>query len=147
MENETMTGSSIAESCKQRRRGDEVPKKKGMKVPKWVESLTKKTFFGSCPVHDELELNGYCIECDLAVCKHCIISSSSSHHQQHNILKIYRHVYQDVVLFDEIKPYLDISKIQLEACSIEKTDDEENQNTTNSRKRKRKATPHRAPFF
>nr|GME14438.1 hypothetical protein DM860_009029 [Ipomoea batatas] len=203
--NETMTGSSIADSCKEVCAFNEVPKGKGMKVPKWVESLTKKTFFGSCPVHDELhyqncELNGYCIECDLALCKHCIISSSSSHHQ-HNMLKIYRHVYQDVVLLDEIRPYLDISKIQtykcnkkwiisfnplphsgsgsqcsdqrescdickrklhdphlyrfcciackLEACakkSIENTDDEENQNTS-SRKRKRKATPHRAPFF
>lgn len=88
---------------------------KDMEVPKWVESLIKKTFFGSCPVHDKLhncDVNGYCIDCDLGLCKHCISSDAAPHHQ-HKMLKIYRHVYKDVVLLDEIKAYLDISKIQV----------------------------------
>ncbi|RAL41847.1 hypothetical protein DM860_009029 [Cuscuta australis] len=98
-------------------------KEKIMEVPKWVESLLKKTFFGGCEIHSQLqnsELNGYCIDCDLALCRHCISLSpdnGNSHHDDHKLLKIYRHVYKDVVPLDEIRAHLDISKIQTYKCN------------------------------
>ncbi|CAH9135550.1 unnamed protein product, partial [Cuscuta epithymum] len=82
-------------------------------------------FFGGCSVHRQLqnnELNNFCINCKVAICKHCISPSSSSnvgisHHHGHRLLKIYRHVYTDVVPLDDIRAHLDISKIQTYKCN------------------------------
>ena len=81
--------------------------------PAWLDLfLAKETFFDDCSVHDfsKYYKNRYCINCDLALCQQCITSGS---HEGHNILKIYRLVYKNVVREDEMENYMDCTKIQV----------------------------------
>lgn len=80
--------------------------------PPWLDSFVKKTFGDPCRVHVLIknDRNRYCINCDLAVCQYCIDSGS---HNGHNILRLYRHVYQDVVPVSDMAHYIDCSKIQV----------------------------------
>ncbi|KAK1371281.1 B box-type domain-containing protein [Heracleum sosnowskyi] len=84
--------------------------------PAWLDSFLSKTFFDICPVHDHCTnvRNRYCINCNLAVCQNCIASGS---HNGHNILKLYRHVYKDVVSVNDMGNYIDCSKIQPYKCN------------------------------
>ncbi|GAB4850108.1 hypothetical protein Ancab_029407 [Ancistrocladus abbreviatus] len=85
--------------------------------PEWLESFLKKTFFDSCSTHQEVrrnECNRYCINCDTSICLHCVTSGC---HHEHKLLKIYRHVYKDVVPLEEIGQYMDCSKIQPYRCN------------------------------
>ncbi|XP_019193146.1 PREDICTED: uncharacterized protein LOC109187415 [Ipomoea nil] len=93
-----------------------------MKLPKWVELFLQRTFFSSCLVHEEVqknEMNWYCITCDVAACRHCLSSDDS--HESHTLLKIYRHVYRDVVTLAEMGVHIDCSNIQVDeggACDL-----------------------------
>lgn len=80
--------------------------------PAWLDLFLSKTFFDLCSVHDlcKNDRNRYCINCNLALCQYCIASSS---HNGHNILKLYRHVYKDVVPVRDMGNYIDCSKIQV----------------------------------
>ncbi|KAJ8437285.1 hypothetical protein Cgig2_010110 [Carnegiea gigantea] len=79
--------------------------------PEWIERFVRRTFFDHCSEHPirRNELNKYCIDCDAPLCQYCLPLSS---HAGHRLLKIYRHVYKDVVLLDEIKQHIDCSQIQ-----------------------------------
>ncbi|KAH9618713.1 hypothetical protein KSS87_010863 [Heliosperma pusillum] len=89
--------------------------------PDWLERFFKRTFFEPCSVHPvrRNELNKYCIDCDASLCQYCV---SLAPHEDHRLLKIYRHVYKDVVPLDEIEQHIDCSQIQVEAFA--KKDDD-----------------------
>lgn len=80
--------------------------------PAWLDSFLDKTFFDECSVHNlcKNDRNRYCINCNLALCQYCIASGS---HNGHNILKLYRHVYKDVVPVGDMGNFIDCSKIQV----------------------------------
>ncbi|GMH19325.1 hypothetical protein Nepgr_021166 [Nepenthes gracilis] len=84
--------------------------------PEWLHGFLQKTFFDSCSVHQirRNEMNKYCIDCNASICQFCVTLGA---HQQHKLLKIYRHVYKDVVPLDEIEQYLDCTKIQPYRCN------------------------------
>ncbi|KAL6952062.1 hypothetical protein U1Q18_041424 [Sarracenia purpurea var. burkii] len=84
--------------------------------PEWVESFLQRTFFSSCAIHEppKNELNKYCTDCNLSVCRHCIDAGS---HAEHKVLQIYRHVYKDVVPLREMEKHIDCSKIQAYKCN------------------------------
>lgn len=84
--------------------------------PEWIERFVRRTFFNPCSEHPirRNELNKYCIDCDAPLCQYCLPLSS---HAGHRLLKIYRHVYKDVVLLDEIKQHIDCSQIQPYRCN------------------------------
>ncbi|KAL2927303.1 Tripartite motif-containing protein 2 [Bienertia sinuspersici] len=84
--------------------------------PEWLEKFCSRTFFEPCPEHPirRNELNKYCIECDASLCQYCVSLAS---HANHRLLKIYRHVYKDVVPLDEIERHIDISQIQPYRCN------------------------------
>ncbi|KAI5660628.1 hypothetical protein M9H77_19951 [Catharanthus roseus] len=80
-------------------------------IPPWLEAFLKKTFFGACTNHElqKNELNMYCINCDTTACQYCLATGL---HNNHNVLKIYRHIYQAVVLLKSIEDHFDCSNIQ-----------------------------------
>uniref|UniRef100_A0A2C9WLI5 B box-type domain-containing protein n=1 Tax=Manihot esculenta TaxID=3983 RepID=A0A2C9WLI5_MANES len=77
----------------------------------WLEGFLKRSFFESCTTHPirRNETNRYCINCNLSACQYCM---SSANHRHHKILKIYRHVYKDVVSLAAMEKYIDCSQIQ-----------------------------------
>ncbi|KAK9683606.1 hypothetical protein RND81_10G152500 [Saponaria officinalis] len=84
--------------------------------PEWLENFFKRTFFLPCSEHTvrRNELNKYCIDCDASLCQFCVSVAS---HDDHRLLKIYRHVYKDVVPLDEIEQHVDCSEIQPYRCN------------------------------
>ncbi|RYQ99549.1 hypothetical protein HN51_050208 [Arachis hypogaea] len=78
--------------------------------PRWLDAFLRNKFFEQCKDHPQRknELNKYCIDCDQAVCQYCI----SLGHQDHITLKVYRHVYKDVVSIGTMDKYIDCSEIQ-----------------------------------
>ncbi|KAK7385667.1 hypothetical protein VNO78_31444 [Psophocarpus tetragonolobus] len=84
--------------------------------PRWLEAFLRKTFFASCTTHPlrRNELNKYCINCNMSACQYCV---SLGPHRHHKILKIYRHVYKDVVSLATMEKYIDISQIQPYKCN------------------------------
>ncbi|OIW02647.1 hypothetical protein TanjilG_29423 [Lupinus angustifolius] len=142
---------------------------------RWLDVFLGETFFGSCATHPfrRNELNKYCINCDVSACEYCISSGS---HRHHNILKVYRHIHKVVVSLRAMEKHIDCSEIQVKSV-LRNPDDsglarpylesrvkirkgatfeprkpmeemqKENGNPVSFRKRKRKGTPHRAPFF
>ncbi|ESW13927.1 hypothetical protein PHAVU_008G238300 [Phaseolus vulgaris] len=95
---------------------DEVVGERIINKPRWLESFLRKTFFGNCTTHPfrRNELNKYCINCNLSVCQYCVASGP---HRHHKILKIYRHVYKDVVSLATMEKYIDSSQIQPYKCN------------------------------
>ncbi|KAJ1410553.1 hypothetical protein SESBI_21870 [Sesbania bispinosa] len=85
-------------------------------MPSWIEAFLENTFFNKCPSHPirRNELNKYCINCDMSACQYCVSSGSHRHHQ---MLKIYRHVYKDVVSLSAMEKYVDCSYIQPYKCN------------------------------
>ncbi|KAL8457472.1 hypothetical protein ACS0TY_035366 [Phlomoides rotata] len=86
-------------------------------IPDWVECFLNMTFFYKCPIHDlqKNEVNRYCIRCNVAACKYCIISGDHDDHR--GILTIYRHVYQNVVPLNEMENHFDCRRIQPYKCN------------------------------
>ncbi|PIN15467.1 hypothetical protein CDL12_11881 [Handroanthus impetiginosus] len=84
--------------------------------PTWLGYFLEKKFFQKCPIHDlqKNECNRYCITCDEPLCKYCI---KDGHHNDHKILTIYRHVYQDVVRLDDMENHMNCDKIQPYKCN------------------------------
>ncbi|XAR58127.1 hypothetical protein NMG60_11026522 [Bertholletia excelsa] len=74
------------------------------------------TFFGSCEIHEisKNELKKYCIDCKISACVHCI---DAGWHAEHKVLKIYRHVYKDVVPLNQMENHIDCSNIQAYKCN------------------------------
>ncbi|KHN41051.1 hypothetical protein glysoja_013393 [Glycine soja] len=127
---------------------DEQVAQRKIHKPRWLEAFLKKTFFDS-------------------FCQYCVTLPP---HRHHKILKIYRHVYKDVVSLTTMEKYIDSSQIQVKAV-LSKLDDsvppfisiqtpppppplppsqekqEETPEPQKLRERKRKGIPHRAPFF
>ncbi|XP_016652280.1 PREDICTED: uncharacterized protein LOC103342528 [Prunus mume] len=88
----------------------------GNQKPEWLESFLGKTFFDDCLAHPirKNELNKYCINCNKSACQYCTASGA---HRLHRILKIYRHVYRDVVSLAAMEKYIDCSQIQPYRCN------------------------------
>ncbi|XP_029125057.1 uncharacterized protein LOC109788281 [Cajanus cajan] len=95
---------------------DEQEVQRKIHKPRWLEGFLTKTFFDSCPTHPfrRNELNKYCINCNMSACQYCF---SSGPHRHHKILKIYRHVYKDVVSLSAMEKYIDSSQIQPYKCN------------------------------
>ncbi|XWS46448.1 hypothetical protein CRYUN_Cryun14cG0067900 [Craigia yunnanensis] len=76
----------------------------------------QRSFFDSCSVHPirRNEKNRYCINCDSSACQYCMASTT---HRHHKILKIYRHVYKDVVSLGAMDNYIDCAEIQPYKCN------------------------------
>ncbi|XP_073035367.1 protein RGF1 INDUCIBLE TRANSCRIPTION FACTOR 1-like [Primulina eburnea] len=85
-------------------------------VPQWLYGFLSKTFFDKCRSHEaqKNDLNRYCITCDAIICKFCIISDK---HDEHDLLTIYRHVYQDVVPLDQMNNHINCKRIQPYKCN------------------------------
>ncbi|MED6155019.1 hypothetical protein PIB30_001701 [Stylosanthes scabra] len=85
--------------------------KSEIQKPRWLDAFLEKKFFEPCEDHSRRknELNKYCIDCDQAVCEHCVLSGP---HDKHIILKLYRHIYKDVVSIGTMDKYIDCSEIQ-----------------------------------
>ncbi|KAI4320271.1 hypothetical protein MLD38_033769 [Melastoma candidum] len=79
--------------------------------PEWLDPFLSRVFFNPCPKHPILrnELKKYCIDCDMPACQYCV---SIGIHRQHSVLKIYRHVYKDVVYLHSMEKHMDCSEIQ-----------------------------------
>ncbi|KAH7683795.1 PLATZ transcription factor protein [Dioscorea alata] len=97
--------------------GLQFKKQKDRKSPKWLGSLLKKKFFRVCEDHRNVrksEMNIYCIDCDLCMCSHCLVSParSSGGHRSHKILQIRRYIYQDVIRILDMQSLLDCSGVQ-----------------------------------
>ncbi|XP_058008139.1 protein RGF1 INDUCIBLE TRANSCRIPTION FACTOR 1-like [Hevea brasiliensis] len=90
--------------------------RKNKKPVEWLEHFLKRNFFESCTTHPirRNETNRYCINCNLSACQYCM---SSANHRHHKILKIYRHVYKDVVSLAAMEKYIDCSHIQPYKCN------------------------------
>ncbi|XP_011071691.1 uncharacterized protein LOC105157093 [Sesamum indicum] len=84
--------------------------------PGWVDCFLKNKFFDKCSIHNlqKNDLNRYCITCNASTCRYCV---ATSHHNDHKILTIYRHVYQDVVPLSEMENHIDCAKIQPYKCN------------------------------
>ncbi|GMJ01344.1 hypothetical protein HRI_003803600 [Hibiscus trionum] len=84
--------------------------------PEWIGAFLQRTFFDCCSDHPirRNEKNRYCINCDLSACQYCM---SSATHRHHKILKIYRHVYKDVVSLGSMEKYIDCAHIQPYKCN------------------------------
>ncbi|KAK3000918.1 hypothetical protein RJ639_022414 [Escallonia herrerae] len=82
----------------------------------WLGAFLKRTFFDACPMHEvrNNEQNRYCINCKLPACRYCL---SAGYHAGHDALKIYRHVYKDVVPLSQMENQIDCSKIQPYKCN------------------------------
>ncbi|PIN06645.1 hypothetical protein CDL12_20804 [Handroanthus impetiginosus] len=86
-------------------------------LPKWLDSFLGKAFFDTCPADHgsrNKDLNRYCITCDILTCKDCV---ASGHHDQHQLLTIYKHVYQNAVPVDQMENHIDCKKIQHYRCN------------------------------
>ncbi|GER41984.1 PLATZ transcription factor family protein [Striga asiatica] len=66
--------------------------------PNWVDNFLEKTFFEKCLSHD-LQKNEH------------------NSHKSHEILTIYRHVYQNVVPLSEMETHMDCQTIQPYKCN------------------------------
>ncbi|KAL7110811.1 hypothetical protein ACP275_05G049700 [Erythranthe tilingii] len=91
----------------------------------WVSGLLRSKFFGSCVDHGELrrnEKNLYCIDCNICLCKHCVISPAPPRGclHFHRLLQICKYVYRDVVRLHDIQHHLDCSLIQAYKINGEK---------------------------
>ncbi|GLT57671.1 hypothetical protein SLA2020_306280 [Shorea laevis] len=86
------------------------------KAAEWVEAFLQRSFFDCCSDHPirRNEKNRYCINCDMSACQYCITSGI---HRHHKILKIYRHVYKDVVSLAAMDRYIDCAAIQPYKCN------------------------------
>ncbi|CAK8538061.1 unnamed protein product [Lathyrus sativus] len=84
--------------------------------PRWLDDFLEKKFFEPCSSHlnSRNKLNIYCINCKVSACKCCL---SSGHHQNHQILQVFRNVYKDVVCLAALETYIDCSKIQPFKCN------------------------------
>ncbi|KAL3527433.1 hypothetical protein ACH5RR_012089 [Cinchona calisaya] len=89
-----------------------------MQNPIQITSFLQKTFFVPCSNHEEKknDLNFYCTDCDLAICKNCISTS----HKHHNFIQIFKYSYKDSVRVEDIKEYIDCSEIQTYRCNRQK---------------------------
>lgn len=77
----------------------------------WLNSLLQSKFFGSCVHHQnnrKNEKNVFCIDCGVAICRHCLIS-----HCVHRRLQICKYVYQYVVRVPDLQNLLDCCSIQV----------------------------------
>lgn len=77
----------------------------------WLNSLLQSKFFGSCVHHQnnrKNEKNVFCIDCGIAICRHCLIS-----HCVHRRLQICKYVYQYVVRVPDLQDHLDCCNIQV----------------------------------
>ncbi|KAF5957973.1 hypothetical protein HYC85_005198 [Camellia sinensis] len=92
-------------------------------LPEWLESLLQRTFFGSCAIHEapKNELKRYCIDCNSSACQHCIEAGS---HAEHKVLKLYRHVYKDVVPLNAMEEHIDCSEIQVLFLQVKSSEGE-----------------------
>ncbi|GMP32446.1 hypothetical protein CsSME_00006201 [Camellia sinensis var. sinensis] len=92
-------------------------------LPEWLESLLQRTFFGSCTIHEapKNELKRYCINCNSSACQHCIEAGS---HAEHKVLKLYRHVYKDVVPLNAMEEHIDCSEIQVLFLQVKSSEGE-----------------------
>ncbi|KAK9699959.1 hypothetical protein RND81_08G206900 [Saponaria officinalis] len=84
--------------------------------PEWLGKFIGRTFFDPCSEHSiwRNERNKYCVDCDAPLCQYCV---SAATHNDHTVLKIYRHVYKNVTPLDAILELIDCSQIQPYRCN------------------------------
>ncbi|KMZ69624.1 PLATZ transcription factor family protein [Zostera marina] len=92
-------------------------KKRRQQWPKWLNSVLGEPFFTLCEDHKDCrknEKNIYCLDCDARICQNCLVclDSSKYSHLQHNLLRIRRYVYQDVIRIQDLHKFMDCTKIQ-----------------------------------
>ncbi|KAF8040090.1 hypothetical protein BT93_B2343 [Corymbia citriodora subsp. variegata] len=92
-------------------RGRKVSSPEGKKKPDWLGDLLRCGFFGSCSRHCEMprsEQRLYCMDCNLAICKHC----AADDHGHHPRLHILKYKCDNAVRVQDMRSYFSCSEIK-----------------------------------
>ncbi|XP_048137374.1 protein RGF1 INDUCIBLE TRANSCRIPTION FACTOR 1-like isoform X2 [Rhodamnia argentea] len=92
-------------------RGRKVSSPEGKKRPDWLGDLLQCGFFSQCSRHCEMprsEQRLYCLDCNLAICKHC----AANDHGRHPRLHILKYKCDNAVRVQDMRSYFNCSEIK-----------------------------------
>jgi len=90
--------------------GITLPWTQSLERPAWLDALLSLEFFVPCKRHSiakKNERNIFCIDCQDAICQHCL-----GGHGGHKLVQVRRYVYHDVVRLNDISKLVDCSGVQ-----------------------------------
>nr|XP_011463177.1 PREDICTED: uncharacterized protein LOC105351170 [Fragaria vesca subsp. vesca] len=84
--------------------------KNRMVVPQWLKIMYNTVFFKACIAHSDAKRNNldhFCIDCCKPICLNCL-----AQHMFHNLVKIRRYIYSDVINRRDLCKLFNCSGIQ-----------------------------------